>query len=89
MNAARFETASAEETQALGRRLGALAEPGDLYLLRGPLGAGKTTLLRDPPSGVLKFTCSPPSAEAGPRHGRASLPAPRSPSSPPRANASR
>ena len=44
MSAARFETASAEETQALGRRLGALAEPGDLYLLRGPLGAGKTTL---------------------------------------------
>ena len=41
---ARFETASAEETQALGRRLGALAETGDLYLLRGPLGAGKTTL---------------------------------------------
>ena len=44
MSAARFETASAEETQALGRRLGALAQPGDLYLLRGPLGAGKTTL---------------------------------------------
>ncbi len=35
---------SAEETQELGRRLGELAEPGDLFLLHGGLGAGKTTL---------------------------------------------
>ena len=40
----RVRTESAEQTQELGRRLGAAAEPGDLYLLRGPLGAGKTTL---------------------------------------------
>ena len=44
MSVERFETHSAEETQAFGRRLGALAQPGDLYLLRGTLGAGKTTL---------------------------------------------
>ncbi|MEX2430430.1 MAG: tRNA (adenosine(37)-N6)-threonylcarbamoyltransferase complex ATPase subunit type 1 TsaE [Dehalococcoidia bacterium] len=37
-------TASAEETQALGRRLGEAVHVGDLILLHGDLGAGKTTL---------------------------------------------
>lgn len=37
-------TRSAEETQLLGRRLGELAQPGDLFLLVGNLGAGKTCL---------------------------------------------
>ena len=32
------------ETQALGARLGEMAQPGDLFLLCGNLGAGKTTL---------------------------------------------
>lgn len=36
-------TPSAEATQALGERLGALLGPGDLVLLTGTLGAGKTT----------------------------------------------
>ncbi len=40
----RAHSQSAEETQQFGRRLGELAEPGDLFLLHGPLGAGKTTL---------------------------------------------
>ncbi len=31
-------------TQSLGRRLGELAQPGDVYLLTGPLGSGKTCL---------------------------------------------
>ncbi len=39
----RAESHNAEETQALGRRLGELAQAGDLYLLHGVLGAGKTT----------------------------------------------
>ncbi|MEZ4506804.1 MAG: tRNA (adenosine(37)-N6)-threonylcarbamoyltransferase complex ATPase subunit type 1 TsaE [Thermomicrobiales bacterium] len=39
-----FETASAEETRALGARIAALLEPGDVLLLHGDLGAGKTTL---------------------------------------------
>jgi len=33
-----------EDSQALGVRLGALAEPGDVITLTGDLGAGKTTL---------------------------------------------
>lgn len=35
---------SPEETQALGQRLGELAQPGDVLLLVGELGAGKTCL---------------------------------------------
>ena len=38
------ETHSAEETQELGRLLGAALQVGDLFLLEGSLGAGKTTL---------------------------------------------
>jgi len=32
------------ETQSIGRLLGAKAQPGDVFLLVGPLGAGKTCL---------------------------------------------
>jgi tRNA threonylcarbamoyladenosine biosynthesis protein TsaE len=34
------------DTEALGRRLAARAQPGDVLLLEGPLGAGKSTLAR-------------------------------------------
>ena len=40
----RITTNSADETQAIGRIIGANANPGDLFLLTGPLGAGKTCL---------------------------------------------
>lgn len=40
------ETASAEETEALGARVAADLRPGDLVLLEGEVGAGKTTLVR-------------------------------------------
>ncbi len=39
-----FHTHGPEETQELGKRLGATAQVGDLILLEGGLGAGKTTL---------------------------------------------
>lgn len=36
----------AEATEALGRRLAALARPGDAILLEGPIGAGKSCIAR-------------------------------------------
>ncbi|HLZ69815.1 MAG TPA: tRNA (adenosine(37)-N6)-threonylcarbamoyltransferase complex ATPase subunit type 1 TsaE [Dehalococcoidia bacterium] len=39
-----FRTTSVEQTRALGERIGALLEPGDVVLLQGPLGAGKTAM---------------------------------------------
>ena len=42
MNTTVYETNSPEETRALGKKIGALAEPGDVYTLVGELGVGKT-----------------------------------------------
>ena len=39
-------TSSAEETQALGERIGRLLQPGDVIALHGELGSGKTTLIQ-------------------------------------------
>lgn len=41
-----IETASAEETQAIARRLARLLDPGELLALVGPLGAGKTCFVQ-------------------------------------------
>lgn len=41
-----FRTTSAEETVALGERLGALLRPGDIIALEGNLAAGKTTITK-------------------------------------------
>ncbi len=39
-----FVSHGVEQTHRIGRRLGELAEPGDVFLLTGDLGAGKTCL---------------------------------------------
>ena len=41
MNTTVYETNSPEETRALGKKIGALAGPGDVYTLVGDLGVGK------------------------------------------------
>jgi len=47
-----LETRSAAETEALGRALGRVLEPGDVIALAGELGAGKTVLVRGVAGGV-------------------------------------
>ena len=42
----KFYSNSPEETQALGSRMGALANKGELFLLSGELGSGKTTFVQ-------------------------------------------
>ena len=46
------ETASAAETLALGRRIAAALEPGDVLALSGDLGAGKTHLAKGVAAGL-------------------------------------
>lgn len=49
---ATVDSASVEETAAIGERLGALLDAGDVVLLDGPLGAGKTALTQGIARGV-------------------------------------
>jgi tRNA threonylcarbamoyladenosine biosynthesis protein TsaE len=47
-----FVSHAVEQTHRIGRRLGELAEPGDVYLLMGDLGAGKTCLTQGIAAGM-------------------------------------
>ena len=46
MSERRFVTTTAQETVALGERLGTLLRAGDALVLTGDLGAGKTQLAK-------------------------------------------
>ena len=52
---------SPEETQRLGRRIGRLAQAGDVFLLVGDLGSGKTCLTQGIAwgLGIEEYTMSP------------------------------
>ena len=52
---------SPEQTQKLGKRIGELALPGDVFLLAGELGAGKTCLTQGIAWGldINEYTLSP------------------------------
>jgi len=47
-----LQTHREEQTVALGHRLGALSQAGDLFLLSGELGTGKTCLVRGIAAGL-------------------------------------
>jgi len=52
MDEARFLTKATDETIALGARLGALLQAGDVLVLTGDLGAGKTQLTKGMAQGM-------------------------------------
>lgn len=56
-----IQSESPEKTQAIGRLLGERAQPGDVFLLSGPLGAGKTCLTQGIAwgLGVVEYARSP------------------------------
>ena len=47
-----YETRRAQETFALGERIGREAKPGEIYTLTGDLGVGKTVLTQGVASGL-------------------------------------
>ncbi|WP_455721316.1 tRNA (adenosine(37)-N6)-threonylcarbamoyltransferase complex ATPase subunit type 1 TsaE [Agathobacter sp.] len=56
-----IESFSAEETHALGMKMGQEAQPGDVYTLVGDLGVGKTVLTQGIAEGlgIEEAICSP------------------------------
>ena len=66
---------SPEETRKLGRRIGELALPGDIFLLVGNLGTGKTCLTQGIVwgLGIEEYALSPSFVLVRELHGRLSL----------------
>lgn len=60
-NTKQIESFSAEDTHALGKKLGENAKPGDVYILLGDLGVGKTVLTQGIADGlgIKEAICSP------------------------------
>lgn len=56
-----YETYSPEETHALGKSIGARANPGEVYTLTGDLGVGKTVFTQGIAEGlgITEPVCSP------------------------------
>lgn len=56
-----IESFSAEDTLALGRRMGQEAQPGEIYTLIGDLGVGKTVFTQGIAEGleITESICSP------------------------------
>ncbi len=75
MNELSLESNSPEETQKLGRRLGELTLPGDVFLLVGELGAGKTCLTQGIAwgLGIEEYALSPSFVIMRELHGRLPL----------------
>ena len=75
MERLKLVTHSPEETRELGKSLGRLAEPGDIYLLVGKLGAGKTCLTQGIAwgLGIKEYTLSPSFVIMREMHGRLPL----------------
>lgn len=60
-NTKQIESFSAEDTHALGKKLGENAKPGDVYTLLGDLGVGKTVLTQGIADGLgIKEAISSP-----------------------------
>ena len=66
---------SPEQTQALGMRIGQLAQPGDVFLLVGELGTGKTCLTQGIAwgLGIEEYALSPSFVIMRELHGRLPL----------------
>ena len=56
-----YETYAAEETHALGKRIGEQALAGEVYTLMGDLGVGKTVFTQGIAAGlgITESVCSP------------------------------
>ncbi len=68
-------THSPEQTQKLGKRIGELAQPGDIFLLVGNLGTGKTCLTQGIAWGldIKEYALSPSFVIIRELHGRLPL----------------
>lgn len=75
MTGLKFVSHSQEQTQRLGRRLGELAQSGDVFLLTGNLGSGKTCLTQGIAwgLGVTEYAFSPSFVIMREYHGRLTL----------------
>jgi tRNA threonylcarbamoyladenosine biosynthesis protein TsaE len=71
----RIESSGAGETEALGARIAARLQPGDVVVVSGEVGAGKTTLIRGAcrALGVTEPVTSP-TFTIGQRYGGGRLP---------------